>query len=462
MDLAERLINQALIKGASYACLMHHQVNSTIITVENGVLKSYTRGKMIGLGVRVIVEGSLGIASSTSLNFNTLGRLVEYAIKMAKAARGHERIHFSEVKTVKALSKSPFIKTPDSLADKDKIAIALDTNKSAMLEDIKNSTTHLAWLSELRSFKSSEGTDVKNELMMTGLAQSCISSSQGMMESVSDSLSECAGFEFILNTDWCKFARGIAETARDAVRAKVPKAGFYRVVADQDLIGLILHEAFGHASEADLVMTGESILNGKLGEEVTSPFITIIDEGMVKGGYFFTFDDEGVPKSRQTIVEKGVLVGLLQSRETGYKMGVMSTGNARTQNFGDKPLVRQTNLVMETGDRNFNELIEDIDNGLYICGRGTRGGEVDTGLGTFTFRAGPSYIIRNGKVREMVRGVSVSGSILETLRSVDAVGKDVKVRTSIFGGCGKDGQIARVGHGGPHVRIGKIAVGGGI
>lgn len=461
MNLEKHLIDQALTLGASYAGIMRHETNSSMITAENGVLKSYITGKSLGLGIRVIVDNALGIASSTVLNLEALRPQVEYAVKMAKASRNKiEPTQFSDAKIVKASSKSPVKKMPDSVSDKEKVAITIDTNKAAMLEGVKNSMTRLAWLSERRVFKSSEGTDVTNELTMTGLSQSCISSLQGNMEYVFDSQSQCAGFEFISQTDWCKFSREISETSLKAVKARVPKAGVYKAVADPDLVGLILHEAFGHASEADLVTTGESILEGCLSEKVASPLVTIIDDGKVEGGYFLPYDDEGVMKKRQVVVEKGVLTGLLHSRETAYKMGTTSTGNARAQSFGDNPLVRQTNLFIEVGSQEFDELIEDIDNGLYICGRGSTGGEVDVGLGTFTFRAGPSYIISKGEVDEMVRGVSISGMIMETLKSVNAIGKDAIVKTSIFGGCGKGDQLARVGHGGPHIRIGRVVVGG--
>ncbi|MFH0897140.1 MAG: TldD/PmbA family protein [Candidatus Bathyarchaeota archaeon] len=462
MDLAEYIIDQAFTLGASYAGILRYKMNSSMITAENGALKSYISGETSGLGIRVIVDGVLGIASSTTLNRETLRQRVEYAVKMAKVSGDRiERTQFSNTNIVKASSRSPVKKLPNSISAKDKIAITIDANKSSMLEGVKNSVTRLAWLSERRVFKSSEGADVDNELTMTGLSQSCISSFHGNMEYVSDSKSQCAGFEFISQTDWCRFSKEISEASLKAVKARVPKAGIYKVVADSDLVGLILHEAFGHASEADLVTTGESILDGSLCKEVSSSLVTIIDDGAVEDGYFLLYDDEGVVKKRQTVVEKGVLRGLLHSRETAYKMGTTSTGNARVQSFGNKPLVRQTNLFMKAGNQEFEELIEDIDDGLYICGRGSMGGEVDVGLGTFTFRAGPSYFIRKGEVDTMVRGVSISGMILETLKNVDAVGKYVIIRTSIFGGCGKGDQLTRVGHGGPHIRIGKVAVGGG-
>ncbi len=461
MSLEERLIEQALSLGASYASVLRHSVTSSVITAENGALRSYVNGQTSGLGIRVIVDGALGIAASTEVNGAKLGRRVEYAVKMAKAARGRvERADLAEAKPVKDKWMSPRTKPSDSMPDREKIALAMDANKSAMLEGVKNSVTSLAWLEEQRIFKSSEGADLRCELMMTGLAQSCVAALGGDMEFVSDSRSKCAGFEFITEQDWRGFSLGVAETALKAVKAKVPKAGIYRAVADPELVGLILHEALGHASEADLVTNGESVLDGCLGRKVASPLANIVDDGLVDGGYIIPYDDEGVAKKRQTIVREGVLSGFLHSRETAHKMNDFSTGNARAQSFGDKPIVRQTNFFMEAGDQSFEELVEDVDDGLYICGRGARGGEVDVGLGAFTFRVGPSYVIRKGEVGEMIRGMSVSGTILETLKSVDAVARDAIVKTSIFGGCGKDGQTARVGYGGPHIRVGRVAVGG--
>jgi TldD protein len=441
---------------------MHQEVRTSMVTVENGVLKSYVTARKCGAGIRIIVDGVVGIASSTSLNREALDRRVQYAVKLAKMAKIRmDPTQLIEAEIPRASFHSTHQKKPNSISDSEKIDLTVAANKAAMLKGIKNSTTHLAWLNERRVFTSSEGANVSSIVTMTGLAQSSVAQFQGDMERVFDSASRCAGFEFLLENDWCQFTKNVSEIAGKAVKSKAPKTGVYNVVADPSLIGLILHEAFGHASEADLVITEESILNRRIGEDVASPQVTIIDEGIVDGGYFIPFDDEGVMKTSQVVVKQGVLNGFLHSRETGYKLHHASTGNARVQSFSDKPIVRQTNFFMNAGDQSLSELMDDMNEGLYLCGKGAKGGEVDVGLGTFTFRAGPSYIIRNGELDEMVRGVSISGMILETLRNVDAVGKDVKITTSIFGGCGKHGQIVRVGDGGPHVKIRRMRVGSG-
>ncbi|MEM2511190.1 MAG: TldD/PmbA family protein, partial [Candidatus Methanomethylicia archaeon] len=313
---------------------------------------------------------------------------------------------------------------------------------------------------DCRVFTSSNNSLIVNELTIVGLGHSSTAHGSLGYESVWDSRSCCMGYEFIKGFDWYGFVENISETALKASNSSYPKAGVYTIIADPDLVGLILHEAFGHASEADLVASGESVLQGRIGEYIASKYVTIVDDGLIADGFNVPVDDEGVVKRKTVVVDKGVLRGFLTSRETAAELNIEPTGNARAESFSQIPIVRQTNYYMEKGDYSFEELIEDVDFGLYVKGCGAGGGQVNVGIGSFTFNTGPSYIIRNGEVSEMVRGVILSGYILDTLKSIDAVGKDFSIRTSIFGGCGKDNQTVKVGHGGPHVRIRSIVVGG--
>lgn len=462
IDLLESLIEEALKLGASYADVRFQEVASSAITVENSLLKNYGKSSLSGLGVRVLVDNALGVASSTILEPKHLSEQVENAVKAARTiAKRADPIRLADDTPLKKSVKSPYTKTSDVLSDEEKISLVVDANKSATLKGITNRITRLGWFVERRVFRSSEGAETSLETTMTGLAHSSVAASSGHMESVSDSRSRCAGFEFILGRDWGRFTEEVSRLSLQAVEARSPKPRAYEVVADSDLIGLILHEAFGHASEGDLVATKESVLEGRRGDRIATPQVTLVDEGVVEGGYYLPFDDEGVEKGRQVIVEDGVLKSFLHSRETAFKLGIPSSGNARAQGFGSKPIVRQTNLFMARGDHSREEIVEDIEDGLYICGTGARGGQVNVALGTFTFRVGPSYTITKGEVGEMVRGVSISGTILETLQNVVAVGEDFAIRTSLFGGCGKDGQRVRVGYGGPPVRIKSMMVGGG-
>jgi TldD protein len=381
---------------------------------------------------------------------------------MAKAAGTlSASTKLAKVKPVETTVELPVKMDPDDVPPDVKIKLLLEANKSAVTgSEIKNSSSRLGFLHDIRMFVSSEGTKVKTDITTSGFSQLSVVAANGSMERVPEQRSQCAGFEFIESGDWNTFASEVSQLASKVVVAPMPPPGTYPAILDPELIGLFLHEALGHASEGDLVATKESVLEGRLGDSIASDLVTIYDDGNIEGGYLVPFDDEGVPKTKTTLVEKGRLRGFLLSRDTAPELGLEPTGNARAQNFEHKPIVRMTNVYMQPGDLTFNELVKDIDYGFYIRGRGSLGGQVDVGGGTFTFRAGPSYLIKNGELNHMVRAVTLAGKILETLKTIDAVGRDFTVTTSVFGGCGKDGQMAKVGDGGPHVRLGKLTIGG--
>jgi TldD protein len=461
-DVLSKLVDEARKLGASYSEARFQDITSTTVAVENGLLRAYESDRLKGIGIRVLLEGAWGYSSSNEMGLSGLRRNVRQAIKIAKTSRkGSLRISVGARKAVRDRAGVQVKIDPDQVGPEEKIKVCIEANKAARIGDrIKNATTRIGTFADKRLFVNSEGSIVELNSSMAGLGQLSVAFSEGKMERVADSESRCAGFEFIQGKDWTGFCREISELAVRAVDAQAPSAGSFEVVADPDLVGLILHEAFGHASEGDLITTKESVLQGRLGSKLAGPNVTIYDQGTVEGGYFVPYDDEGTPKAQTTIVDEGVLKGYLQSRQTAANMSMETTGNARAMDFENTPIVRQTNYYMKHQDHSLEELAEGIEKGYYMRGRGAGGGQVDVGGGTFTFAVGPSYVIEKGEIREMVRGTTVSGLVLETLQTIDAVGKDLKISTSVFGGCGKGAQTVKVGDGGPHIRIRKITIGG--
>jgi TldD protein len=456
----ENLLNKALKRGASYSDVRFQSYESELVSVENKALDSYSSRKLSGFGVRVFVDGAVGFASSSDLSQKSTEKTLDSAVKAARAVKNREgslaRVHINQANVRSTAKVDPFGIPPE-----EKVSIALDANKAAWNDDkIKNASTRLGMTKDYRWFASTEGARVAVETTMTGVMHISVAQVNGIMEWVPDSESACSGFEFIKSTDWNTFTSGISQLAIEAVESKTPPPGTYPVVVDPDIVGVLLHEAFGHASEGDLVSSGESVLANRIGSRLAPENVTIIDEGVVEGGFYYPYDDEGVKKEKTVVVEKGVLKGFIFDRESASKLGGSPTGNGRAQDFENLPIVRQTNYMMQPSEIRFEELVEDIDIGVYVRGRGSTGGEVEVGMGTFTFGVGPSKMIRNGEVAETVRGVVISGSILDTLKTVDGVGKDLVVKTSVFGGCGKSAQRATVGFGGPHIRARKMTVGG--
>jgi len=452
-------LKKAELMGADLAEVRAQALVAESIRADNGVLKEFSRTLRAGIGIRVLYSGRYGFSATNTLSREAVLKAVENAFSAARASE--EEVKLSERPSLNDRVEADVKVDPFKVPEEEKVDLVLEANKAALqVPRIKSAVTSLGAFEDFRRVLTSDGADVAVKVTMTGFAQLSVAMEAGVMERMHDSDGAVAGWEYLKSRDWVTFSRDVSATAAEAVGASAPPAGKFRVIADPKLIGLILHEAFGHALEGDLVYSGASVLTGRLGTQVASQQVTIVDEGVVSGGYFTPYDDEGNRKGRTVVVEEGTLRSYLTSRATASALGTPVTGNARAQDFASPPIVRQTNLYMVGGDWSLEEMMEDIDYGIYLTGRGAGGGEVDTAAGTFTFSVGPSRIIRKGELAEMVRGVVVSGMVLETLKGVEAVGKDVKVRTTVFGGCGKEGQSVKVGFGGPHVRIKEVTIGG--
>ncbi len=457
----DRVLDHALGLGVTYADVRYQRRDSEQVQVENGVLKNHSSQTLGGAGIRVVYGGSLGFASTSDLSWKSLEATIEYALKGARSMFSPEEDPLCELEVNTVDVGLPTKNDPFDVPPEEKVGLVLDANKAALTsEAVKSRISRLGLVNNLTVFKSSDGADVRVRTPLVGFGHSSVAEAEGVKEVIGDARSMCAGYEFIAHEDWNEFSADISRFAEEAVRAKHAPPGTYPVVIEQDVVGLVLHEALGHACEGDAVANNASVLAGKLGSQVATEQVTIVDEGVVQNGLYHPYDDEGAEKGRTTIIEDGVLKGFLTDRRSAQKLGMNTTGNGRSQNFENIPIVRQTNYYMMPGDQSLEEMVEGIDHGLLVQMKGGRGGQVDPGMGTFTFGVGPSRIIRDGELQELVRGVVISGSVLDTLKTVDAVGKDFKVKTSIFGGCGKMGQQVKTGMGGPPVRVQRMTVGG--
>ena len=225
------------------------------------------------------------------------------------------------------------------------------------------------------------------------------------------------------------------------------------VVLDPELAGVFVHEAVGHASEADLVLEGSSVLENRIGEQVASPLINVIDDPTLHEYGYYPFDAEGVQSAKTMIIKDGILDSYLHSRETAGHLGG-TPGHSRGQGYSI-PVVRMSNTYIDNGDATFEEMLEDVENGMYLIG--SRGGQVNTGEGVFQFNAEKGYLIENGELTALLRDVSLSGKTLEILKNITTVGNDLTMHS---GRCGKNGQLVPVTDGSPHISISKALVGG--
>lgn len=452
-DIGHELAGKLRKYDADYIEVRLEESESGTLVYRGKKLESVSQSASVGGNVRALVKGGWGFVSFNSLE--KLPQRVEAAIRQARFVTG-EKIKLAEVK--------PAVDTV--LADKEKHPEEIPLAKKKQILDEYNDiiwsikgiqTSSIGYGDGRRKtvFLNSAGSFIVQEKPDVSLRLNAVAAKDGDVQQVGISLGSRGDFTAIRGLD--EKAKEIAELAVRMLSAPQIKGGEYTVVLDPVLAGVFVHEAFGHLSEADHVYENEQLRQIMvLGKEFGGKHLNIVDGAAVpnlRGS--FSYDDEGTPASKTYLIREGRLLGRLHSRETAAKMGEAPTGNARAINYRFPPIVRMTNTYIEPRSNSFEDIIADVKEGVYV--KNWYGGT--TSMEMFTFSAGEAYMIRNGKIAEMLRPVVLTGNVFTTLKNIDAIGNDLDMNQG--GGCGKGGQSPLpVSNGSPHIRIRRCLLGG--
>ena len=427
---------------------------STAIILDNGDIHEISTNFSSGAAVRVLSGGSWGFVSQDGTG--NLKDALNTARKLSESARNsspRSPITLAPVEKPDFRDLPQVLEKPADIPVEDKVKLLMEIEKSAHIDGIK-STNAIYSESEITvSYSSSEGWDHEYTLTRTGFAISAVAQSEGIFQIGRESKFGVMGFEIFKKHDAFELAGKAAITAVELLSASPPKAGTYPVILDQELGGVFIHEAVGHAVEADHVLEGNSILAGKLGEQIASPLVTVFDDPSLHEYGYYPFDDEGAASKRTTLIEKGVLKSYIHSRETAGKLGGKSR-NSRAQGYA-RPVIRMSNTFIAPDGMKFEEMLAELKDGIYL--KGSRGGQVNPGEGVFQFNAERGFMVENGELTTPLRDVSLSGNTLEILNNVTAIGNDLEMNS---GRCGKAGQLVPVSDGAPHVLVKRATVGG--
>lgn len=455
----QRLLDHARTLGAEYADLRHGTVDRLAVEMQDGEMKRAVPGREEGIGIRVIVDGAWGFYSTNRLEEEELLAGLTNAVHSAKSAASlvvdRAALAPTEART------DEVIWTPERPPDKEsldkKITLLGDMYRAVKdRKEILTVNTSYSEATTSQRYRDTHGSDITTQVTRVLAQTHFIAKKEGRVTSRRARIGGTGGFELFTRRDPSQEAEEAADITIAALTAPAAPAGRMTVVTDPDLTGVFTHEAVGHASEADLVLAGDSCLEGRLGETVAPEWITVADDSTIEGGFgSFPYDDNGIPGQRKVIIEDGVLKNHLTDRYTAARLGLEPNGAARAENHAHRPIVRMSNTFLEAGDHAFDELFEGIKTGVYA--KGTRGGQVDTAKGGFQFAAQDAYLIKDGEIAHPLRDAALSGTILRTLNNIEALGKDWHIGDP--GICGK-GQLVPVGDGGPTTRIRDIAVGG--
>jgi TldD protein len=442
---------------ADYTEIRLETTDRTVVSYRGPELEDVNAVVDAGGIVRCLVkDGGWGIA--TFNDRDDLVTKVEQATTCAKVGVSEEPIELAQVPVV----EDEVTVTPDddfrglSLAEKKALAESYNATMLGRSDKIVDTRCVYSDRYVHQIFANSDGSYIEEQWPMVTVFGMAIARDGDNVQQAWESRAGPHGFGYVQGHE--ALFETVAQRAVDLLSAESVKGGEYTVVVNPLLAGVFVHEAFGHLSESDFIYENPQaqemmVLGRRFGQEI----LNVYDDGAIPGlRGSLKYDSEGTPTGRTDLIKEGVLVGRLHSRETAAKMNEAPTGNARALNYRHAPIVRMTNTAIANGDTPFEEMIKEIELGIYACD--AFGGQ--TQLEEFSFSSGYAYMIRDGEIAEMVKDVILAGNLFRTLMNIDAIGSDF-VWANTAGGCGKGGQGGLpVAMGAPHIRIQNVVIGG--
>ncbi|MAF65607.1 MAG: Zn-dependent protease [Planctomycetes bacterium] len=457
-DLLQEALDEA---GDGFVELRSHRKRTRGVAVEKGRVDSARTSEHTGVGVRVLVGGAWGFASTDRLEARAVREAIDDARRVARASRpARAQADLPPVELARgrfdAEGLEETLERPiDEALD---LALGLERQAREASGSIQSATCAYSEVYEEKGIVTSDGARAWTRLVRPELYVEAVAARDGELQRAYEAVGATGGWECLFRRhSGPELAERAAKNAVDLLDADYPAGGRRKVLLSPSLVGLLTHEAIGHTVEADFVRAG-SCAAGKLGERVASELVTLCDSGqseLIDGaGGTIAVDDEGVAAGRCVIIEQGKLVSYLHDRASAAHFETAPTGNARAWEYGDAPLIRMRNTYIEPGQSTLEELIANTEDGLLLDG--CAGGQADAN-GEFMFGTREAYPIRQGKLGPLMRGANISGVAFDVLQTVDGVGDSFRWDLGA-GHCGK-GQPAKVDAGGPWLSC-EVIVGG--
>jgi TldD protein len=457
--------------GADFIEARYDDLTLRVLHRINDIWQDIQVKSRMGFAINAYVDGVSGFSFTPSTEKKEIRVAVEKAYKMAKASSRAATVKLpfdrkSAVKSKKSDTTTEKIH-PRNRDLEYKIDIVNRTLESGRDHGESIRSIRALWgeLYGPKMLANSDGSIIDWEFLVSDLRVIVTSKTDsGAMVLGAEGHGGTFGLEEFEKEEFTpeKMGELAGSRAKEQLKAKACPAGKFRALVEEELVGVLAHESFGHLSEADFVVTGGSPLAEKLGQTLGTEHATIIDGGVpdIKkyGGLWLPYDDQGIATNQTTVLDRGVLQHYLHNRGTANKLGQEPSGNARAVSFVFPPIPRMTNTYFLPGNLTEEEAIEQLGTGIFALQ--TSGGQVQ-GDGSFVFKAVRGYWIENGEIQYPIREVALSGNILELLSKVEGGTKELKLSAGYFGGCGKGEQSPLpTGFGGPKLLIDGVTFGG--
>jgi len=453
---AQRQID-GVLKDADDGELFVERSVSESLTFDDGRLKTASFDSSRGFGLRCVVGEMSGFAQSTDLTASSLSRAAN-SVNMVKD--GYKRSPACAPARTNAKLYEDFDPTGDPVFGvKVDLLKEIDAYCRALDSSVVQVSVTMSGNRRAISIMRSGGERYDDIRPLVRLNISITAEKNGRRENGYAGAGGRQSYDSYIDPSfWKPLAQEALRGAKVNLESVPAPAGQMDVLLGPGWPGVLLHEAMGHGLEGDFIRKGTSAFSGKLGERVASKGVTIVDDGTLPGRRgSLTIDDEGTATSRTTLIEDGILTGFMQDRMNARLLGVKTTGNGRRESFAHPPMPRMTNTFMLSGKSEPKQMLSELKDGIYAPNFG--GGQVDITSGKFVFQCTEAYRVRNGKIEEPLKGVTLIGDGPTVLTQIKHIGNDLKLDPGI-GVCGKAGQGVPVGVGQPSLYVENLTIGG--
>jgi TldD protein len=443
---------------ADYADVRYEIKKDTVISFAGKELNEIGSNSSDGFVVRALKDGGMSsVVFTKESDAEKAVRTVTENAKLIGKSR-EESARLAETEVVKDTFLPPLKEDPREVSISEKLELTRKYNQIPLAHQ-KMATTNISYQEIIREkyFLSSEGSEIREDLITTRLAGEIMAKDGNLTQNLRVAAGGSNGFSIIRNLEeYFEKRTGIVV---DLLKAKPVEAGTHNCILNPSMGGLFTHEAFGHYSEADIIENLPALREKmKVGSKLGSDNLNIVDNPTLSEKLgFYKYDDEGVKARPTQLMKNGVLTGRMHSRRTSAEFGEPLSGHCVAQDYRFPPIIRMGIIFIEPGTTSFEELLSMLGNGLYILD--AKGGA--TSGESFTFGAQYGFVVKDGKVGDMIRDINLSGNLYETMKNISGIGDDLVL--SKTGGCGKGPVMqtnVRSCFGAPHTLVNGLVIGG--
>jgi len=453
--LIKDVLDEAVSTGADFAEIFVEQKESQSLLMISHKVDKANLGRDFGIGIRLF-QGTNSVYGYT--NDPSRDNLLKTAKTLAAALSGAVVIKPIDLTRQEIINQHlikydlheiPAKTRIDKMRYCSEIITKYDSRISQSKVNLSEKKQHVL-------IANTEGLLIEDTRTHAQLGLTAVATDGEILQTGSSGPGAHHGFEYIENLDVDAYANGVARQAITMLEADLCPSGKMPVVIDNGFGGVIFHEACGHGLEATSVAKDLSVFAGRIGEKVANEIVTAIDDGTIPNAWgSANIDDEGMKTQRNVLIENGILKSFLVDKLNSRRMDHPLTGSGRRESYRYAPTSRMTNTFIDNGPHTKEEIIANTEYGLYAKKMG--GGSVDPATGDFNFAVTESYLIRNGKIDNAVRGATLIGNGPSILPLIDMVGDNLFREQGM---CGSESGAIPADVGQPTLRVQEITVGG--